>query len=384
MKIFEHKKLFLPTMTMILFLLGFENAGFQLALLSAAEEFSLSEDAMGLLVAAQYVSMGVMPLLFGRLADRAGKKKIIIIFMLVFAAGSVMAGLPGTVVLFTAGVSVIGAGFSVSECTVAAALADAYEERSEKYINFANVFFGIGAVVSPLVLQALMDRSPGSWRAVFLICALAIAIVVPFLVFSRFKPTLPVAAVGQKPKFGSIMLLLSFIFCMFVYVGIENGIAFYADAIFVLELDAPAFGAYAISLLWGFMAGARLFFGMRKKIPRLIVPVSLFALAGLMAGVMFCRDPALMLCLFAAAGVACGCVWPGIMSAATSRYPGATGAVASYLVVGGGFGGSFMPVAMGGVMVFTGTAGSFVIMVAGAVITGAIMLRAKRFDVEAR
>ena len=375
MKMKLYKKLFLPAVIMPIFLIGFELGGFQLALLSAANEFGINKEVMGSLVAAQFLAIALAPLFFGRLSDRTGKKRIILIFMVVYIVGCSMAASPGTIWLFVVGVFVVGVGFSVVESTVMAAVADAYEERSEKYLNFLQVFLGIGAVVSPLILQAVLRVSPGFWRASFLICAIAMAVSIPFILFSYFKPAPEAVREEQKPKAGNILVLLSFVFCMFIYMGVENGIAFYADSIFVLELNEPSFGAYAISLIWGFMAIARFFFGTRKKVPRLAVPISLFLLACFMAGIIFCENAIIMLCLFAACGAACGCVLPGIISAATSRYPAASGAVSSYCFVGGGFGGAFIPVLLGGVIGFTGISGSFVIMVAVAIVIGIIMWR---------
>ena len=67
-----HTPILLPAFSGVLFFVGFEMGGFQLVLRSVSAEFSTGTIGAGLLVAAQYASVILMPLLFGRLSDRVG------------------------------------------------------------------------------------------------------------------------------------------------------------------------------------------------------------------------------------------------------------------------------------------------------------------------
>lgn len=66
---------FLKLSCWMIFLLGFESGGFQLALLKIAREFVLTNTEMGGLVSVQFLAMMIMPVIFGTLADIVGKKK---------------------------------------------------------------------------------------------------------------------------------------------------------------------------------------------------------------------------------------------------------------------------------------------------------------------
>ncbi|GHT86953.1 hypothetical protein FACS18947_7030 [Bacteroidia bacterium] len=195
------------------------------------------------------------------------------------------------------------------------------------------------------------------------------------MLFSYIK-FIPVSAYeNPKVKGSNRNRLWILIFCMFAYMGIENGIAYFADTVFVRGLGAFSIGAYAISLFWASMAVSRFFFGKIKKIPRYAAPVTSFGVACLMVGIIFCKNGMLMLCLFAAGGLMCGCIWPGITSAAIALYPEASGTVMSYLMVGGGIGGALMPVALGAALVPWGISGSFIIIVVMAFAMGAFLWR---------
>lgn len=147
----------LPLVCALLFFVGFEMGGFQLVLRGVSTEFSMTATGAGLLVAAQNAGIMLMPPLFGSLSDRIGKKRVLLLFSLIFCLGCAFTGLSRGVLPFILGVFLIGSGYSVCECTGSAALADAYPEKSAKYINLSQCMLSAGAVVSPVLTQGVMD-----------------------------------------------------------------------------------------------------------------------------------------------------------------------------------------------------------------------------------
>ena len=69
---------------LLLAVLGMEAGGLQYHLLLISREMHLGAARMGNLVSAQYVAFILIPLLFGSLGDRYGKKKILIVSDCVF------------------------------------------------------------------------------------------------------------------------------------------------------------------------------------------------------------------------------------------------------------------------------------------------------------
>ena len=369
----KRKNLLLCAFCAITFILGFEAGGLQLALLRTATEFNLDGAMLGLPITVKFAALCATPLIFGPIADRIGKKIVIAIFMVVFSVGSLLIGTSGGVAVFLFGLLILGAGSSVCECMVTAATVDIFGEDGERRINLSQSFFCLGAAVSPIILYRLMENFSASWRISYLICVAAMTALLPLLLYTfpgsktPSKTTQPqeirdnreIRSKNNKPT-----MIRGFIICMFVYVGIETGVSAYADAMFTLQLSAPQFGAYAIAAYWMSMAIGRFLFGQMKKIPKFATPISLLCIAGILFSTLFFRHEFAMLMLFAAAGLACSCVWPGIAGAAVLKNPDASGKVMSYLNLGAGLGGAIVPLIMGIVMDVSNIFFSFALLAA--------------------
>jgi FHS family glucose/mannose:H+ symporter-like MFS transporter len=369
--------------------LGIEFAGFQLALLSAVIEFEFDKAMIGLPVAAQFFSASFMPLVFGPISDRIGKMKIIASFMIVFSFGCFLAGVSGSPILFLIGVFIIGIGFSVCECSIAAAVSDIFFETREKYFNFIQSFFCIGAVLSPLALQALMDTYSASWRVIFIICALGMIAVLPVLLLSRINPVSKsghiehaehLDHIPEENKQSNPLLIFGFVLCVFIYVGVEGCLSFFADTVLTLGLNAPDFGAFAISIFWATMGIGRFVFGRIKKIPRKSTPISLLCMAVIIACFVFVEQGYTILVMFGLAGFACSGVWPGIVNAAVAVNRNASGTTLSYLNLGAGLGGTFLPLFIGALLTGSGLNVSFLVMSVFPVLAGIFMLKNSRED----
>jgi MFS family permease len=79
-------KLLVPAVSGLAFFLGIELGSFNLVLLDVAASFSLNTGIMGILVTAQYIAVTITPIVIGRIADHAGKKKTLLVFIPVFPA----------------------------------------------------------------------------------------------------------------------------------------------------------------------------------------------------------------------------------------------------------------------------------------------------------
>ena len=363
---------------MITIVLGLQMGGFQLALLSAVNELGLDGKTMGLPVTAQFLSISLMPLIFGPISDRVGKMKIVAVFMFVFSLGCFLAWMSSSAGELIIAAFIIGAGFSVCECSGAAAISDVFLEDGEKYINFCQSFFCIGAVLSPILLQALIDNYSASWRIIFLICAIVMAAIVPAVLSVHTNPVRKAEQKQADRKKGNPLMFIGFVLCMFIYVGIESCLAYFADTVLTLEMSAPAFGAFAISLFWGAMGIGRFFFGRLKIIPRSATAVSLLCLAAIMACIIFINSEYTMLIFFTVCGFACSCIWPGIINSAVSLNRDSSGAIVSYLNLGAGLGGAVFPLVLGVLLTVTGISVSFIILAVFPVMAGVYLLKKVR------
>jgi len=362
----DRKKLIIPVTAVLTFFLGFEAGGFQFVLQRVAVEFRLNSTKMGLLVAAQYVAIMIMPLLFGRISDKAGKKRILSVFIPAFILGCLLAAVSSGAATFMIGVFIIGAGYSVCECTASASLTDSFPDQSERYLNLTQCTFSIGAVISPLVSQWLINHSGMSWRIVFVLAGCGYLLIYPVFLLSSFTSAQTDANDATKRDFKkkilkSVIFPLLFI-AMIIYCGLENGVTFFADTLFLQKMDAGAYGAYAIAAFWLAMSVSRLTFYVIRVNPAKTVAVAFFASFVLITALAVCKNSLPSIVIIALVGMAFGPIWPMIVGICTRAYPGMTGTVVSLLMVGGGFGGTVMPAFMGTFADITGIRAVFMMI----------------------
>ncbi|NLE14432.1 MAG: MFS transporter, partial [Spirochaetales bacterium] len=237
------------------FSIGFEMGGFQTVLRTMAEFFSLERIDSGFLVSAQYVGIILMPALIGRIADRVGKKRTLVVFMLVFSIGAFMVGVSSWLGITVLGLLFIGSGYGVAESVSTALLGDHYKENADRYINLSQAFLCIGAVAAPLVSSLTFFL----WRWVFLsssaVCLVSLVLLLSETGFTKVMHTSD-ALLLDKSLIQSNLFRLFFI-TMLLYVGMENGFGYVVETYFY-DSFRSSWGAYAISLYWSAMALSRL------------------------------------------------------------------------------------------------------------------------------
>jgi fucose permease len=362
-------KLLIPVSCGLTFFLGVESGGFQLVLLKVAAEFALGTVMMGVLVTAQYTAITIAPLLFGWIADRIGKKPILLIFTALFAGACFLTAASGAAAVFICGIFLAGIGYSVCECIGTSALSDSFPGRENKYLNIMQSAFSTGAVISPLFFGWLMSSGGFTWRAVFVVSGCGYVFLFPLIALSRFrKPPRAAApdaaaAAGKKrpvPKRSRFMAVL--LFSMLAYVAVETGAAFFADSLFVVEYNNTIFGAYAISLFWLGMAVSRFVFAWLRMKPRTMVLLGFAASSLTLIAILLFKNEYLLLGMFAALGAMMGPVWPMIIGIGTSTYHETSGTTASILTAGGGLGGALVPVLIGALTGRAGLYGGFFLL----------------------
>lgn len=352
-----------PVASALIFFLGFEAGGFQLALLRIAGVFALDSAAMGRLAAVQYLAIVLTPLAVGGLADRIGKKKTTAGFCLVFVAGCVLAAISPNILCFAAGVFVTGAGYSICESSVSAALADTGGEKARRALNLTQCFFSLGAVFGPMVCGFLMDHLQMGWRAVFLIAAGAYAALYPFVCRTRFPaaPERKAAAKTTETKLWTVVFggLLIAIIC---YIGLENGIAYFLDSYCVQVLEIPALSAPALSFFWLMMAVSRFAAGILPRLGTMLLLICFGGAALALAALTCSESGTLAFVCSGLLGMLAGPVWPTLIALASQEFPGRSGEATNIMVAGCGASGAFTPMLLGGVMGLWGGRAVFLLL----------------------
>ncbi len=372
---------FLPAFCALMFFVGFEMGGFQFALRGISAEFSIDSIGSGLLVAAQYSSVILMPLLFGSMADRIGKRIVILSFSVVLLFGCLLASLAGGVFAFAAGVFLIGAGYSVCETAGSAALADASPEDGARFVNLSQGALSLGAVISPVLTQYFTGLLGTSWRMMFLLCMAGTLVSALFLFFLPISATpgkvVEQSSVSPALYFKDLPFTLFFA-SILLYVGLENGFGYFTESFFTLGLGAVSLGAYAISAYWASMALSRLLFGLLPIKPERALVACLGVSGALFLALWLLKLPVPALVVCALIGFAFGPVWSSLMNLAAARCPGSSGGAMGLMSAGCGLGGALFPALMGVISAQLNLRAAFLLLAVAAAVAALLSLFAAR------
>ena len=345
----------------VLFFYGFYLGGVQLVISEVSREYGQNAAGMGGLVAAQHVAAVVLPVVLGALADRVGKKPVLCIFAAIFAMGCFLAGLSQNLGVYVIGAVCVGAGYSVCESVSSAVLSELDAEKGARYINLSQAMLSLGAVVSPFLVQWLQKSRHASWRVPFLICAAAytlLALLLLITVFPKRQAGAQKAAKTRTNFFASRVFRLLF-FSILLYVGLENGISYFAESLFSVRLSAGELAAAALSAYWIGMTISRMLFSAVLRDPKKTLVGCFLASAAFLLMLAVSDNSTLSLVCCFGAGFSYGPIWSTLVAQATGLYPESGAGAAGVMSAGCGIGGMLAPVLMGAVCDAAGLSAAF-------------------------
>ncbi len=325
---------------LIIFINGFEAGGYQASLLSIGESYDLSTTSKGIFASIELFATMLAPLFLGAWADRNSKLKCIRILLFIQLFFSALVLLVTSRIIFALGIFFLGLTTSALQFISIAALAEVYPNSSKRKIGFMTSMYAFGAFIAPLIVSAYLKMGFG-WRTLFLLLTITSTIALIGLLRS---------ADGTREKIDNIdiddattgtfilgaILLLCIIMC--IYVGYENGFAFFIDTLFAEELGS-GIGKYALSIFWIIMIPSRVMAGYLGKYSHKIltgaiisIPVITIIISRLNTDI-----PVLLLCI--PLGFACGAIYPSVLNIAMplagNHKATATGMITTATGIGG-------------------------------------------------
>lgn len=332
----------------LLFCYGFLLGGQQLVLTGICQQFGIGVLGMGTMVAILHVASTLAPAIMGIIADRIGKKKVLVLFTVLFGFGCLTAAAAGGLVLFVVAMLVIGAGYSVCESLTSAVCVETDEVNGARYINLTQCLLSVGAIAGPIVMGNLPELPFDSWRLLYIFCGVPLAVI--GLILSRM--TFPAPAAAKAAKTGTRQLWLSPVFLallagMFLYVGLENGFGYFVEILFDGKISGAVLGAYGISAYWAGMAFSRFLYSLRPYRPRRAVRLSFVGAALTFLGLILIPSGWLCVALCALVGFAYGPVWTSLVAGAAERFPQHKASATGLMSASCGLGGILYPVFMG-------------------------------------
>lgn len=366
---------------LIIFINGFEAGGYQASIYSISQTYDLSVTKMGLFAAVELLATMLAPLLLGSWADRTKKTKCLLILLGIQTVFSMTIFFQNTVIdclnllgltisadnVFVACIFFLGLTTSALQFITIATLAESYPATGKKKIGFMTSMYALGALLAPLFVEFYLSRGI-SWRMIFIM--LTIGSVIAFAgVFacrnSKFEDATGAMDEVNEGNTGFIVtgvLLLCVVMC--IYVGFENGFAYFVDTLFIKELNSP-YGNYALSIFWAVMIPSRVLVGIFSKHARkiLLAAVITIPVVTIMISMMNSGIPSMLLCI--PLGFASGAIYPSVLTT-LMRFSGNRKALATAMITTAtGIGGALFTA-------LTGILAGFY----GRVLTGNIAIRA--------
>src|SRR5437660_1849370 len=170
----------LLTCAAVLFLDGFDTQAIGYVAPSIAKEWGMTRGAMGLVFSAGLFGLMIGALLFGPLADRIGRKKIIIFSTLAFGHGALATSFVQDVNALLAIRFLTGLGLG-GAMPNAVAMTSEFNPRRRRATMVMIMFcgFSVGAALGGLLAAALIPQF--GWRSVFIVGGVAPLLLVPIL-----------------------------------------------------------------------------------------------------------------------------------------------------------------------------------------------------------
>jgi len=183
----------------VLFLDGFDTQAIGYVAPALAREWSLSKAALGPVFSAGLFGLMIGALVFGPLADRIGRKKIIVLSTLTFGVGALITAVVGDVnaLLVIRFLTGLGLGGAMPNAIAMTAEFNPQRRRATMVmIMFCG--FSVGAALGGVLAAWLIPQF--GWRAVFVVGGVAPLVMVPILILWLPESVRFLATNGHAPE----------------------------------------------------------------------------------------------------------------------------------------------------------------------------------------
>jgi fucose permease len=227
------------------------------------KQFSLSLTAAG---AFHYVTMSAIALagiFLGYLADKLGRKKAIILGLVLFAANSYLFAVGNSYWFFLALLAVSGAAIGIFKTGALALIGDITTSTTDhtSTMNMVEGFFGVGAIIGPAIVTQLLHAGV-SWKWLYVIAGTICLLLIGAAFMVRYPSTIRAIATPVSLK-GTLAMVkdryaLAFSFGIFLYVAAESAIYVWMPTLLAGYRGSAAWIAgYSLSIFFVLRAGGR-------------------------------------------------------------------------------------------------------------------------------
>lgn len=321
------------------------------------EEFSLTGASQGLMTSLINLGSTLPLLVIPFLQGRIHKIWLIIfggilqIFMLLLSC------LSGNYNILLAAGLLLGLGNNFCDSCSNSYIVDLHPGDSSRYLNLLHGFFGIGGILTPLLMNWILGIS--GWRMAYIVAAVILTVICAAFATLTLKNRGSVSAAApaaEKPITGAmfreyisgkrnLMLLAAIVFYAASQLGIVNWIVRYMS----VRFDAADLGSVCMSVYWVCVAICRMFCSRLPFSPHKML-VAGAAGAGIFHGIgVLSGNPWVMLVCTGLLGLVSGLCIPVIVGEAALGNEDKTALTTSAIFLLMGISRMLMPLIMGAV-----------------------------------
>jgi fucose permease len=227
------------------------------------KQFKLSMTAAGAFHYANMTAIALAAIFLGFLADRLGRKKTIILGLLLFAINSYLFALGDSFAFFVTLLTISGASIGIFKTGALALVGDISTSTAEHTatMNTVEGFFAVGAVIGPALVARLLAAGM-SWKWLYVIAATICVLLIVTAMLVKYPRTARTAdePVDLKRTMGMMRspYALGFSLGIFLYVAVECAVYVWMPTLMTGYSGSLAFmAAYAISIFFVLRAAGR-------------------------------------------------------------------------------------------------------------------------------
>lgn len=192
------------------------------------DEFALSLTAAGSFQYATMAGIAAGAFFLGFLADRVGRKRTIVLGLVLYALSSVLFAFGSTFATFVVLLATAGLGISVFKIGALALIGDISESTTShtRFMNTVEGFFAVGAIVGPATVATLIAMG-WSWKWLYIIAASICAVLVALASLARYPRSVTTSQPATFRQMLAVLkdrLALGFSSLIALYVAVEVAI----------------------------------------------------------------------------------------------------------------------------------------------------------------